>query len=156
MMMIMLKMERFSLSQGNALIDVTLGHEAFISYVIIPWCFMIFVVNWILFHKLGWPCFEPRQFNFLIWVSFILILEKWMWTFYSFEILLFKCVLKFLISYAFTFCLLHIYVRDRGCHEWEFKSYPTYGANVVLVIWGDNQTRVLAADSDGLNDGSWW
>ena len=36
MMMIMLKMERFSLSQGNALIDVTLGHEAFISYVIIP------------------------------------------------------------------------------------------------------------------------
>ena len=35
MMMIMLEMERFNLSQENALIDVTSGHEAFISHVII-------------------------------------------------------------------------------------------------------------------------
>jgi len=34
--MIMLEMERFSLSQENALIDVTLGHGAFIPHVIIP------------------------------------------------------------------------------------------------------------------------
>ena len=36
MMMIMLEMEKLSLSQGNALTDLTSGHEAFISYVIIP------------------------------------------------------------------------------------------------------------------------
>ena len=35
MMMIMLEMKRLSLSQENALIDVTLGHRAFISHVII-------------------------------------------------------------------------------------------------------------------------
>ena len=36
MMMIMLEMERLSLSRGNALIDVTSGHGDFISHVIIP------------------------------------------------------------------------------------------------------------------------
>ena len=35
MMMIMLGMERLDLSQGNALIDVTSGHGAFKSHVII-------------------------------------------------------------------------------------------------------------------------
>ena len=36
MMIIMLEMERLSLSQVNALIDVRSGHEAFFSLVIIP------------------------------------------------------------------------------------------------------------------------
>ena len=36
MMMIMLEMERLSLTQGNSLIDVTLRHGAFNSHVIIP------------------------------------------------------------------------------------------------------------------------
>ena len=36
MMIIMLEMERLSLSQGKALIDVTSWHRAFILHIIIP------------------------------------------------------------------------------------------------------------------------
>ena len=78
---------------------------------------MIFVVSWISFHKLGRPCFEPRQFDLFIWTSSILIFEKWMWTFYPWNFFIYYMFDELLINYALIFLLLHICIWGRGCHR---------------------------------------
>ena len=58
-----------------------------------------------------------------IWTSSILMLEKWMWACYHFEMLLFKCVLKLLINFTFLFLLLlvHICMGVEGVTSFTFS-----------------------------------
>jgi len=50
-----------------------------------------FYINYIIF----WTTFFWAEMILLfIWTSSIMMLEKWMWAFYPFEIFLFECVLK--------------------------------------------------------------